>query len=221
MRRAILISLGLWFSAFFAGMAAENYDFRLTVLKYKGGGDWYEGKVGVPNLMDFVRTNTTLRPMPTPAVVEADDSSLPLHKFLYLTGHGNIDFTPGETKALRDYLSSGGFLYADDDYGMDAAFRREMKKVFPDKEWAVLPNDHPIFHIYYDFPKGLPKIHEHNGLPPQALGLFHKGRLVVLYTYESNIGDGWAPYEVHKDPDEIRLQALRFGVNLILYAMTR
>ncbi len=201
--------------------AEGGYDFKITVLKYRGGGDWYEGRVGIPNLMHFLRTNTGIRPKLTPEICEPDDSSLSFHKFLYLTGHGNIDFSPGDVRSLRDYLTSGGFLYADDDFGMDLSFRREMKKVFPESEWVVLPNEHPVFNIYFNFPRGLPKIHEHNGLAPQALGLFHKGRLVVLYTVESNIGDGWAPFEVHKDPDHLRLEALRFGVNLILYSMTR
>lgn len=201
--------------------AAEAYDFKFTVLKYKGGGDWYEGKVGVPNLMEFLRTNTRLRPQPAPEVLEADDAALMRCRFLFVKGHGEIRFSDSELRYLREWLLAGGFLYADDDYGMDIPFRREMKRLFPDKSLSPLPPSHPLFHNFYDFNQGAPKIHEHDGGPPKTLGLWNGERLMVLYTCDTDIGDGWAPWQVHKDPDAIRLQALKFGVNVILYSMTR
>ncbi len=195
--------------------------FHLTVIKYEGGGDWYEGKVGVQNLMSFLKTNTSLTPEPLPRVIELTDPFLSKEPFLYLTGHGNVSFNAQEIAALRQTLLEGNFLFVDDDFGLDPFIRRELKKVFPEKEWVELGRDHMLFHQYFEFPEGLPKIHEHTGRPPQALALFHRGRMMVLYTFESNIGDGWAPFEVHQDPPEKRLAALKFGVNLILYSMTR
>ncbi|MBN8217876.1 MAG: DUF4159 domain-containing protein [Spirochaetes bacterium] len=201
--------------------AAGDWDFRFTVLKYKGGGDWYEGKVGVPNLMEFLRTNTRLRPQPTPDVIEADDAALLRCRFLLVKGHGEIRFTESEVRYLREWLLAGGFLYADDDYGMDVAFRREIKRVFPEKELAPLPSNHPLYRQYFEFPQGTPKIHEHDGGPPRTLGIWNGDRLMVLYTVNTDIGDGWAPWQVHKDPEAVRLLALQFGVNVILYSMTR
>jgi hypothetical protein len=136
-----------------------------------------------------------------------------------MTGHGNVAFTPAERAALRAYLVGGGFLHADDNYGLNESFRREIAQVFPDVQLTEIPPDHPIFHVFYDFPEGLPKIHEHDGQAPQAFGIFYGGRLVVLYTYETDLGDGWEDEGVHDDPPEIREQALRMGVNIFLYAL--
>jgi len=141
--------------------------------------------------------------------------------YLYLTGHGNIKFTDEEAQLLRDQLLAGAFLHADDNFGMDKSFRREMKKVFPEKDWVELPLDHPIFNIYYKFPNGLPKVHEHENNRPQALALFNEGNLVVLYTFESDLGDGWEDGRVHNDPEDIRQSALEMGTNIILYALSR
>jgi len=138
-----------------------------------------------------------------------------------LTGHGNIRFTEDGVGYLRDYLLKGGFLHADDNYGMDASFRREMKRAFPDKEWVALPFDHKIFHAFYDFPKGLPKVHEHDGKPPQGLGLFDGDRLMAFYSYESDLGDGWEDAEVHHDPQTIRQTALKMGVNIVWFSLTQ
>jgi hypothetical protein len=136
-----------------------------------------------------------------------------------MTGHGNVAFSTAERAALRAYLLGGGFLHADDNYGLDESFRREMAEVFPDVQLTEVPPDHPVFHVFYDFPQGLPKVHEHDGRPPQAFGIFQGGRLVVLYTYETDLGDGWEDEGVHDDPPEIREQALRMGVNIFLYAL--
>jgi len=143
------------------------------------------------------------------------------HSFLYLTGHGNIRFADDEIIILRDYLINGGFLHADDNYGMDESFRREMKRIFPSKEWVELPHNHEIFNNYYNFPDGLPKIHEHDGKPAQGLGLFEQRRLIVFYSYESDLGDGWEDEAVHNNPTEIRQLALKMGVNIIWFALTQ
>ena len=199
--------------------AYPKYDFEFAVLQYRGGGDWYEGLVGVKELMAFIQEHTDLRPKPAPVVVELGDSDLDRFPFLYLTGHGQISFTPNEIKYLRNYLINGGFLYANDDYGLDRSFRKNIKFIFPDKELTLLPNSHSLFKIFFQFPDGTPKIHEHDGSPPQTYAIYHNGRIVVLYTYEADIGDGWAPFQVHKDPPQIRESALKFGANIILYAI--
>lgn len=192
---------------------------RVARLKYGGGGDWYNDRSIIPNLMHEVNRRTNIQALEEEAIVELTDPELFQYPFLFMTGHGNIKFSEEEVRRLRQYLFHGGFLYADDDYGMDEAFRREIKKVFPEKKLVELPFSHPIYHILYDFPTGLPKIHEHNGKPPQGFGIFHQGRLVVFYTYETNISDGWADPEVHQDPPEIREQAFRMGLNILIYAL--
>ncbi|HMB00374.1 MAG TPA: DUF4159 domain-containing protein [Spirochaetota bacterium] len=203
----------------FTLQAQENFTF--AVLKYQGGGDWYEGKVGVKNLMRFLKTNTDINANLLPEVIEPSDSTLQLYPFIYMTGHGNIAFSPTEVNYLRTYLTTGGFLYANDDYGMDKSFRREIKKIFPEKKLVKLPKSHPLFSIYYHFPDGTPKIHKHDGGPGITYALYYNGRIVILYTYNTDIGDGWAPYQVHKDRRALRLKALKFGLNIIIYAMTQ
>jgi hypothetical protein len=191
----------------------------ITRLRYDGGGDWYANPSSLSNLLAAIRTRTGIPVSEREAQISLLDPSLPDHPYLYMTGHGNVAFSPAERAALRAYLLGGGFLHADDNYGLDESFRREMAEVFPDVQLTEIPSDHPIFHVFYDFPEGLPKVHEHDGRPPQAFGIFYGGRLVVLYTYETDLGDGWEDEGVHDDPPEVREQALRMGVNIFLYAL--
>ena len=188
-------------------------------LRYDGGGDWYANPSSLANLLNAVRTRTGIPVAAREATVTALDPSLPDHPYLYLTGHGNVSFSPAEGAALRAYLLGGGFLHADDNYGLDESFRREMREVFPDAELTEIPADHPLYHVLYDFPQGIPKVHEHDGNAPQGLGIFYGGRLVVFYSYETDLGDGWEDEGVHDDSPETREQALRMGVNLFLYAL--
>ncbi len=196
-------------------------DSTLTIarLQYDGGGDWYANPSSLPNLLRAIRDWTGLPVARREATVTPLDPALRDHPYIYMTGHGNVRFSPQERDALRDYLLAGGFLHADDNYGMDESFRREMAEIFPDRELVVLPADHPVFHLVYDFPDGLPKVHEHDGAAPQGLGMFNGGRLIVFYSYESDLGDGWEDADVHDDPDAVRQDALRMGVNLYLYAV--
>ncbi|HEX7049776.1 MAG TPA: DUF4159 domain-containing protein [Longimicrobiales bacterium] len=193
----------------------------IAQLQYDGGGDWYANPSSLPNLLRTIREQTGLPVADRPVHVRLTDPSLWDYPYLYLTGHGNIRFSEEEVRILRRYLRSGGFLHADDNYGLDASFRREIERVFPDAELVELPADHPVYHVFYDFPKGLPKIHEHDGKPAQGFGIFQDGRLVVFYSYQSDLGDGWEDPEVHGDPPEIRRAALRMGVNLFVYALSQ
>ena len=196
-------------------------DSALTVarLQYDGGGDWYADPSSLPNLLAAVRERLGIPVTRREATVRLLDPGLRDHPYLYMTGHGNVRFSPDERAALREHLLAGGFLHADDNYGMDESFRREMRAVFPDKELVPIPAEHPIFHTVYDFPDGLPKVHEHDGEPARAFGIFHRGRLLVLYTNESDLGDGWEDPDVHDDPPEVRERALRMGVNIFAYAL--
>jgi len=195
--------------------------FRIARLKYAGGGDWYNDPSGEVNLLNFAKRYTNIDADPVYEFTEISDDKFFSYPFVFMTGHGNINFSDYEVERLRSYLEHGGFLYADDDYGMDKAFRREMKKVFPDEQLVELPFSYGLYHCVFDFPNGVPKTHEHNGKPPQGFGIFLKGRLVVYYTYESNPSDGWADPDVHKDPEEKRQEALRFGTNLLFWALTQ
>ncbi len=194
--------------------------FSIARLKYAGGGDWYNDPSEEVNLLLYVHRQTGIPVDARYHFVEIQSENFFASPFVYLTGHGNISFSQAEVGRLRMYLENGGFLYADDDYGMDKAFRREMKKVFPDQDLVELPFSHGLYHCVFDFPQGPPKIHEHDGKPAQAFGLFHNGRLVVYYTYETNPSDGWADPEVHKDPEEKRQQAFRFGTDIVVWALT-
>ncbi len=194
--------------------------WTIARVKYQGGGDWYSDPSSLPNLLSFVGENTMILTAEREARVSIMDEALFRYPYLYMTGHGNIRFSDGEAARLRHYLTGGGFLHADDNYGMDEAFRREMKRVFPDKEFVELPFTHSIYNIHFDFSSGLPKIHEHDGKPPQGLGLFHEDRLVVFYTYETDLGDGWEDPDVHNDPPDKRRQALEMGTNIVVYALT-
>jgi len=195
--------------------------FSISRVHYSGGGDWYSDPSSIPNLLKYLESNTAISVKHEDIRVNLSDEDAHQHPFLYLTGHGNIRLTDNELISLRSILTNNGFLHADDNYGMDASFRRELKRVFPNKELVPLPNDHPIFHSYYSFPNGLPKVHEHDGNPPQALALFDNNRMIVLYTYESDLGDGWEDASVHQDPWSIREAALKMGVNIIYYSLTQ
>lgn len=188
-------------------------------LKYQGGGDWYNGPTEIPNLLAYIRNHTTIRTAMKEVRVEILDDAFFSYPIVYVTGHGNISFSEAEIRRLRRYLENGGFLIANDDYGMDKSFRREMSRLFPDKDLVELP---PSFGLYKKpFPfDSLPKIHEHDGGRPQAFGIFHGGRLVVIYLYETDIGDGWDDPDVHGDPPEKRDAALRFGTNIVHWALT-
>lgn len=195
-----------------------SFSQDIAVLKYKGGGDWYSNPTALPNLISYCNLNINTKINPSPQTVEAESNDIFQYPFLHMTGHGNVFFGERDAENLRNYLLSGGFLHIDDNYGMATYITKELKKVFPDKELMELPKNHPIFSIVYKFPEGLPKIHEHDGKRPQALGLFHEGRLILLLTLESDLGDGWEDEEVHNDPFEIREKALKMGANIIKYA---
>ena len=205
-------------------LSSENVPpgaFSITRIHYGGGGDWYSDPSSLPNLLEYLGDHTNVIVNPLEKRAKIGDDIFSGSSYLYLTGHGNIKFNDEESQILRDHLLSGAFLHADDNYGMDKSFRREMKNVFPEKDWVELPLDHPVFNIYYDFPNGLPKVHEHENNRPQALGLFNEGNLMVLYTFESDLGDGWEDPKVHNDPEDIRQSALEMGTNIILYALSR
>ncbi len=187
-------------------------------LHYDGGGDWYANPSSLPNLLTEIRTRTSLDVAEREQVLTLDSPELWETTFLYMTGHGDVLLSDTDVSALRRYLENGGFLLADDNYGMDETFRREIAKVFPDRTLVEVPLDHPVYNIVYPFPQGIPKIHEHDGLPAQGFGIFIENRLAVYYTYQSDLGDGWEDPNVHEDPPEVREAALRMGVNLFVYS---
>jgi hypothetical protein len=193
---------------------------KLARVKYSGGGDWYNDPSAEINLLKYVAAHTNIKVAPVYKYVDLASDNLFLYPLIFITGHGNMNFTDEEAKRLRIYLENGGFLYIDDDYGLDKFVRQEMKKVFPDKKFVELPFNHEIYHCHFDFSNGLPKIHEHDGKQPQGFGIFSNKRLCVFYTFETNISDGWPDPEVHKDSPEIRELALRMGTNIIVYALT-
>lgn len=191
---------------------------EIATLKYDGGGDWYANPTALPNLIKFCNQhiNTTLKE--TPQEVESESVEIFQYPYVYMTGHGNVYFSEKAVENLRNYLISGGFLHIDDNYGIDNYLRPELKKLFPDKELVELPAQHPIFDVQFNFPNGIPKIHEHDGKPPQAFGIFENNRLVLLYTYETDLGNGWENPEIHNNPEEVRQKALQMGANIIKYA---
>jgi len=197
----------------------KTQTFSIARIHYNGGGDWYSDPSSIPNLLNYLDLNTPISVYPNEVKMKLTDDKISQYPYLYLTGHGNISLTEDEIIILRSILSSGGFLHADDNYGMDKSFRREMKRVFPNKDLVPLPNDHLIFNSYYKFENGLPKIHEHDNKPPQALALFEGERMILLYTYESDLGDGWEDSSVHKDPQPLRESALKMGVNIIYFSL--
>ncbi|HEU5218930.1 MAG TPA: DUF4159 domain-containing protein [Gemmatimonadales bacterium] len=195
---------------------------ELTIgrLHYDGGGDWYANPSSLPNLLQALGSRTALPMAAREKVVTLSDADLWQVPYLYMTGHGNVRWSDAELATLRRFLQQGGFLHADDNYGMDESIRRELSRLFPDRPLVEVPLDHPIYHLVYDFPKGIPKIHEHDGKPAQGFGIFLDGRLVVFYSYQSDLGDGWEDQEVHHDPVEKHEAALRMGVNLFVYAVS-
>ncbi len=195
-----------------------NHAQDLAILKYNGGGDWYSNPTALPNLIEFCNKNINTKISPKPKTVEVGSSDIFQYPLLHMTGHGNVFFSEADAENLKNYLISGGFLHIDDNYGMEPYIKKELKKVFPNKELIELPTAHPIFNTIYKFPKGLPKIHEHDGKHPQALGLFQDGKLILLFTFESDLGDGWEDQEIHNDPADVRQKALRMGANIIKYA---
>jgi len=201
--------------------ATEKAGGLMTVgrLHYDGGGDWYANPSSLPNLLGAIRTRTGLRVAREEHVVALRDDDLWNIPYLYMTGHGNVRFSDDDLVVLRRWLRQGGFLHADDNYGMDQSIRRELARLFPGEEMVEVPLDHPIYHLVYDFPRGIPKIHEHDKKPAQGFGIFLDGRLVVYYSYQSDLGDGWEDPEVHHDPPEKREAALRMGVNLFAYVV--
>ena len=191
---------------------------EIGILKYKGGGDWYANPTALPNLIRFCNENINTKIEPKPLTVEVGNPEIFQFPYLHMTGHGNVFLNQDEADNLRTYLLSGGFLHIDDNYGMEPYIRKELVKVFPEKELVEIGAEHAIFKSRYNFPNGLPKIHEHDGKRPQALGIFHENRLLLLFTFESDLGDGWADPEVHNDSAEVRLKALQMGANIIDYA---
>lgn len=202
----------------FSVNAQTNSSLKLALLKYSGGGNWYVSPTALPNLIEFCNKNLNTDINPVPATVVPGSSDIFNYPFIHLTGNGNIYFSAHEAQNLRKYLLAGGFLSINDSYGLDKFIRREMKKIFPNKEFVPLPVNFPIYHMKYDFPDGLPKIHKHDGKSPVGYGIFYEGKLVVFYNYESDLGDGWEDPDVHHDPQYKRLQALKMGANIIQYA---
>ena len=201
--------------------AQDQSGLQIARLKYSGGGDWYNDPSSEINLLKFIGENTSISVNPEYVFVDIATDDLYSYPILFITGHGNIILSDSETEKLRTYCERGGFIYVDDDYGIDKSFRREAKKIFPDRDLVELPFSHPIYNIVYDFPNGPPKIHEHDNKPPQGFGIYIDKRLVLYYTYESNPADGWADQRVHNDTAEKRLEALRFGTNLITFILTQ
>ncbi len=205
-------------SLFFLLISATVCCQDIAILQYKGGGDWYSNPTALPNLIRFCNQNINTTINAKPITVKPESVDIFQYPYIHMTGHGNVFFTEQDAENLKNYLLSGGFLHIDDNYGMEPYVRKELIKIFPDKKLVELPNTHPVFSLKYDFPEGLPKIHEHDGKRPQALGIIHENRLILLFTFESDLGDGWENPEVHNDPEEVRTKALKMGANIIKYA---
>ena len=201
-------------------VTASAEKFEIAQIRYGGGGDWYGDQTAVSNWLKLLRQRLSMETAEERVVLRLTDRNLFSYPFLYLVGHGNISFSSKESQALRQYLTRGGFLFVNDDYGLDQSFRREIKKVFPQQKLQPIPNDHPIYHCFYDL-RGLPKIHQHNGDPARGYGLFHQGRLVVFYAYSADIGDGLEDHKIHpEDPPHLRELAAKMALNLVAYVMT-
>ncbi len=211
--KLFLVSLFVHIALGLGNISAQE----IAVLHYGGGGDWYANPTSLPNLAKFCNQHIDTAIAEKIGTVTPGSVDLFDYPFVHMTGHGNVYFSSEEAENLRKYLMSGGFLHIDDNYGMDQYIRKEIVKVFPNKELKELPVNHPIFNYFYKFPQGLPKIHVHDGMPPQAFGIYVEDRLVLLYTYESDLGNGWENPEVHNDPPEVRLKALQMGANMIKY----
>lgn len=201
--------------------SATAFSQEIALIKYSGGGDWYANPTSLPNLIKFCNANINTKIIAKPATVEPSSPDLFSYPFVHMTGHGNVIFSDADVSNLRNYLLAGGFLHIDDNYGMNQYIKKEIKKIFPNNALVEIPANHPIFQKPYSFPSGLPKIHEHDGNRPQAFGIFEANKLVLLYTYECDLGDGWEDAEVNNDPQEIREKALKMGANIINYQFTK
>ncbi len=199
---------------------AQQTVLKIAKLKYGGGGDWYANKTSLPNLIRFCNSNLKMSLATEEDIVETGSREIFNYPFVHMTGHGNVVFSQTEAQNLRSYLISGGFLHIDDNYGMDKFIRLELKKVFPELELTELPFTHPIYQQKFKFPNGLPKVHEHDGKPPKGYGLFHEGKLVLFYTHECDLGNGWEDQIIYNDPEEVRQKALQMGANIISYVFT-
>lgn len=194
--------------------------YQIALLKYNGGGDWYANPTSLPNLVKFANKNLGTNINEDVPTVDVGSTEIFNYPFVHMTGHGNVIFSPQEQKNLRDYLIGGGFLHIDDNYGMDKFIRPQLRKLFPELDLVELPINFPFYHKPFDFPNGLPKIHEHDGLPAQGFGLFWEGRLILYYTYQCDLGDGWEDQDVHHDSEPTRLKALQMGANMLQYVFT-
>ncbi len=203
-----------------AGVSAQESDLKIGLMKYSGGGDWYADPTALPNLIEFCNNELNMQLYVDPETVEPGSSEIFNYPFIHMTGHGNVIFSDFERENIRKYLLGGGFLHIDDNYGMDQYIRQQIKELFPDKELNEVGFDHPIFSQAYNFSKGLPKIHEHDNNPAQAFAIFHQGRIVLFYTYETDLSDGWEDAAVHNDSHETRMKALKMGANILVYAFS-
>ena len=202
---------------FFLLLSSTAFSQEIALLKYSGGGDWYANPTSLPNLIKYCNTKINTKIKIKPATVEPSSPDLLSYPFIHMTGHGNVVFSDADVNNLRNYLNAGGFLHIDDNYGLNQFIRKEIKQLFPNNDLVEIPANHPIFQKPFSFPSGLPKIHEHDGKRPQAFGIFIDNRLVLLYTYECDLGDGWEDPEVNNDPVEVREKALKMGANIINY----
>jgi len=216
---SIFSVLTVFSSSIYCQQSYQSDTFHIARIKYGGGGDWYSNTSSLPNLLRFISEQTGAATAKEEDVVELSSPRLFNYPYLYINGHGNIRFTERDVQQLRRYLEAGGFLHADDNYGMDKSFRREMKRVLPESDFIEIPFNHPLYHSHFNFKSGPPKIHEHDSKPAQGLGMFLDGKLVVYYTYQSDLGDGWEDPDVHDDPPEKRLSALRMGTNIVIWRL--
>jgi hypothetical protein len=209
--------LAIYICILFSLKLSAQHAVQIALLKYNGGGDWYANPTSLPNLIAFANRNAGMNIHPEPATVDVGSPEIFNYPFIHMTGHGNVVFSAAEAENLRQYLIGGGFLHIDDNYGMDKYVRPQIKRVFPEYDLIELPPSHPIYNQKYNFPDGLPKIHEHDGKPAQGFGIIHNGRLVLYYTYECDLGDGWEDQIVHKNSEDTRLKALRMGANILQF----
>ena len=212
MKKLVFTFITLFFS-----VTLSAQQLKIAKLKYDGGGDWYANKTALPNLIEYCNQQLGTEIYHEEDIVEVGSPDLFLYPYVYMTGHGNVSFTDTQAENLRKYLLAGGFLHIDDNYGMDPFVRVELKKLFPNKELVEIPFNHPIYHQKFDFDNGLPKVHEHDGKPPQGFGILHEGKVICFYSYESDLGNGWEDQSIYNDPQQIRIQALKMGSNIISY----
>lgn len=215
--RFFKIKIFLLTQLIFTSFYSQNYSYKIGLLKYNGGGDWYANPTALSNLIEFCNSEIGTNINPVYDEVEVGDNIIFNYPYIHLTGHGNVVFDANEVSNLKNYLLAGGFLHISDNYGLDPFIRKEMKKIFPELDFIELPFDHPIYHQNFDFNEGLPKIHQHDEKPSLGLGLIYKGRLVCFYDYECDLGDGWEDADVHNDSEEARIKALEMGANILSF----